>query len=234
MIEYRYPRPALATDIAVFALDAGRLNVLTIRRGSEPYSGKLALPGGFIQVDKETVEQCAERELQEETGVGRAPLIQFGIYSEPKRDPREHVVSVAYLACVRMDEASPMGSSDAASAQWSVVSELLERSAKRRIMAFDHDKILCDGVLALARSLEAKPLVASMLPRKFTLSQLQEATEIVLENAALAGMPNAQTALDKRNFRRRLAETGWLTETEEMSSGAHRPARLYMLAETPS
>lgn len=233
MFEYRYPRPALATDIAIFSLKENRLCLLTIQRGQEPYAGKPALPGGFIKVGEETMEQCAVRELKEETSVDHASLWQFGVYSNPKRDPREHVVSVAYFACIRVGDVTLSGGSDARSAQWEDVLQLLGQSAKRGVMAFDHDQILRDAVVALAASLDTQPHVPMMLQRKFTLSQMQDATETILQAASLANGAGNGNSRDKRNFRRRIAESGWLEETEEMSAGAHRPARLYSLKNGP-
>src|SRR5260370_9778521 len=94
---YEYPRPAVATDIGVFTLKVGELEVALIRRGQEPFVGMLALPGGFL-LEGEDLDVCAERELKEETGAHGTRLFHFGNFSKPKRDPRGWVLSVAYLA----------------------------------------------------------------------------------------------------------------------------------------
>ena len=131
--------PALATDCVV--VDAkGR--VLLIRRGHAPFKGKYALPGGFVEVG-ETVEDACRRELLEETGVKVRRLELLGVYSDPKRDPRGHACSVAYLA--RVGRATPRAGDDAAAAEW------VEDWAKADV-AFDHALILRDARRMLMRS----------------------------------------------------------------------------------
>ena len=121
-----YPHPAVAVDIVVFTLIEGRLHLLLIKRKGEPFAGSWALPGGFLQMN-ETVEQAAQRELKEETGVEshqadkRSPWAGpklLGIYSGPQRDPRERVLSIAYMACVRATSVILEAGSDALEAQW--------------------------------------------------------------------------------------------------------------------
>lgn len=125
--------PLLVTDCVV--LDAeGR--VLLIRRGNPPFKGMPALPGGFVDVG-ETVEDAARREVLEETGVKVGRLALVGVYSDPKRDPRGHTCSVAFLA--RVARATPRAGSDAAEAAW------VQRPA-RESLAFDHRKIVADAL----------------------------------------------------------------------------------------
>ena len=131
--------PVLATDCIVF--DRGG-RVLLIRRGRPPFKGRYALPGGFVEIG-ETVETACRRELKEETGVGVRDLKLVGVYSDPKRDPRGHTCSVAYLA--RVDGAEPSTGDDAAAAGW--VADW--RSVK---LAFDHADILADAATLRARS----------------------------------------------------------------------------------
>ena len=113
---YPFPHPAIAADIAVLGLNEGVLSVLLIERGEEPNRGAWALPGGFLRPD-ETVEACAVRELQEETGV-RAEVDLVGVFSAPDRDPRERFVSVAWLACVDHAATRLRAGTDAAGARW--------------------------------------------------------------------------------------------------------------------
>jgi 8-oxo-dGTP diphosphatase len=131
--------PLLATDCVVFD---GQGRVLLIRRGHPPFEGQYALPGGFVEIG-ETVETACCRELKEETGVGVRDLKLVGVYSDPKRDPRGHTCSVAYLA--RVDGAEPSAGDDAAAAGW--VADW--RSVK---LAFDHADILADAATLRARS----------------------------------------------------------------------------------
>ncbi|MFA5877515.1 MAG: NUDIX hydrolase [Candidatus Paceibacterota bacterium] len=126
-------QPALAVDCVVFN-EADQL--LLIRRKNEPFQGQYALPGGFVEIG-ETVEQAARRELQEETSVEAADLHLIGVYSDPKRDPRRHVISVSYLAL--LTSAVAVAGDDAATAEF--ISDW--RSEK---LAFDHNTILEDAL----------------------------------------------------------------------------------------
>ena len=124
--------PALTTDCVVF--DAkGRL--LLIRRGNLPFKGRYALPGGFVDVG-ETVEDACRRELMEETGVKAGRLELIGVYSDPKRDPRGHTCSVAFLA--RVARSTPKAGDDAAAAEW-------VKSWSKLDLAFDHAEIVRDA-----------------------------------------------------------------------------------------
>jgi 8-oxo-dGTP diphosphatase len=130
--------PLLTTDCVV--VDAKR-RVLLVRRAHPPFKGKYALPGGFIKIG-ETVEDACRRELMEETGVKAGRLELLGVYSDPKRDPRGHMCSVAFLT--RVARATPKGGDDAAAAKW------IEDWSKLDL-AFDHAKILRDAKRALRR-----------------------------------------------------------------------------------
>jgi 8-oxo-dGTP diphosphatase len=208
---YEYPHPAVATDIAVFTLRGGALHVLLIERGAEPFRGAWALPGGFLQPDEE-LDACARRELKEETGVDAELLLPFGNFSAPDRDPRERVISVAYLALMPSDELKLAAATDAAQAKWFAVSRLPP-------LAFDHDRILKQALAVLAgHARRVSPLFA-LLPARFTLSQLQAAYE------AVTGEP-----AEKRNFRKMVATLDCVRETEAFTHGSHRPARLYEAA----
>ena len=124
--------PGLATDCVV--LDA-RNRLLVVRRKMPPFKGQFSLPGGFVEIG-ETVEDACRRELLEETGVKVKRLELLGVYSDPKRDPRGHTCSVAYLA--RVGRATPRAGDDAAAAEW------VEDWTKADV-AFDHARILRDA-----------------------------------------------------------------------------------------
>jgi len=133
---YKYPRPAVTADCIVITKEA-EPKVLLIQRGDQPFKGGWAFPGGFMNMD-ETTEQCAIRELEEETGLHISEVHQIGAYSKVDRDPRGRTVTVAYLAIV--DEPITVnGQDDAAKAQWFSLSALPE-------LAFDHDEIVRDAV----------------------------------------------------------------------------------------
>ncbi|MCQ2198281.1 MAG: NUDIX hydrolase [Paludibacteraceae bacterium] len=133
---YRYPRPAVTADCIVITRDADP-KVLLIQRGNEPYRGYWAFPGGFMDMD-ETTEQCAVREMMEETGLDVSELKQIGCYSKVDRDPRGRTITVAYLVVI----ASPVpvrGQDDAAKAEWFSLSAIPK-------LAFDHDEIISDAI----------------------------------------------------------------------------------------
>ena len=131
---YQYPHPAVTTDIALFSIREDSLQLLLIERGQEPFKGCWALPGGFLDLD-EDLDACAARELAEETGVEGLPLEQLGTFGKPGRDPRERVISVAYLALVPEAPLSVRAGDDAAAAAWFPVKAL-------PALAFDHAEII--------------------------------------------------------------------------------------------
>jgi 8-oxo-dGTP diphosphatase len=131
--QMEHDRPWISTDCVVFD-ERGR--VLLIRRKNDPFKGEYAFPGGFIEVG-ETAENCAVRELKEETGIEAGNLRLIGVYSDPNRDPRHHSITVAYLVSVHGQ--SPVAGDDAAAA------EFVEDATKEHL-AFDHDKILRDAL----------------------------------------------------------------------------------------
>jgi 8-oxo-dGTP diphosphatase len=208
---YSYPHPAVATDLCVFSLNEGfQLCVLLIKRGGKPFFGHPALPGGFIKVGEESLEQCALRELEEETGFAKAYLQQFGVYSSPERDPREHVISIAYFALVNRNSETPKAGSDASHVEWARVSDAL-----RGDLAFDHNRIVSDARAALIRTIEQCPIVLQLMPPEFTLLQLQKAYEGVYGKS-----------LEPANFRRSL-NGDWIAETGKFQRGHQRPAKIY-------
>jgi 8-oxo-dGTP diphosphatase len=133
---YKYPRPSVTADFIVIAKEA-EPKVLLIERGDEPFKGCWAFPGGFMNMD-ETTEQCAIRELEEETGLKVSKVYQIGAYSKVDRDPRGRTITVAYLAIIDASMAVK-GQDDAAKAQWFLLSALPE-------LAFDHDEIMHDAI----------------------------------------------------------------------------------------
>jgi 8-oxo-dGTP diphosphatase len=206
---YKYPRAALTVDCVVFGLDDGDLKVLLIERGLEPFKGKWALPGGFVRVD-ETLEAAAGRELEEETGVREVFLEQLFTFSSVDRDPRERVISVAYYALVNLADHITRAATDASDARWFP-------ATKPPKLAFDHAEILSLALARLRGKLRYEPVGFELLPKKFTLTQLQHLYETVL------GMQ-----IDKRNFRKKVLSFDLLQALEETQrDGAHRPAQLY-------
>lgn len=134
MYTYGHARPALTTDAAVFRQEGGALQVLLIRRGNEPFRGRWALPGGFVDVG-ERLEDAARRELEEETGLTGVALQQLGAFGDPDRDPREHTVSVVYYGVLAGAAPPVRGADDAVEARWFPLHRLPP-------LAFDHDVIV--------------------------------------------------------------------------------------------
>ena len=148
---YKYPRPAVTTDCVIFGFDGTKLRVLLIERANEPYKGCWAFPGGFVNMD-ESCEQGALRELQEETGLKDVCLKQLHTFSEPNRDPRDRVITVAYYALTRIQDVK--GGDDAARAAWFSLDKLPQ-------LAFDHDRILREAMKHLPDINEVIPDVQS-------------------------------------------------------------------------
>lgn len=143
---YRYPRPAVTADCVVMTNEP-HPKVLLIQRGAEPFKGAWAFPGGFMNMD-ETTEQCAIRELKEETGLKVATVHQIGAYSKVDRDPRGRTITVAYLAIIDSPE-EVKGQDDAANAEWFPITELPH-------LAFDHYDIMQDAVRTYANTVDIK------------------------------------------------------------------------------
>ncbi|MGI5860627.1 MAG: NUDIX hydrolase [Myxococcales bacterium] len=206
---YEHPRPALTVDCVVFGMDDEDLKVLLIERGVEPFKGRWALPGGFVQLD-ESLEDAARRELKEETGLEKVFLEQLYTFGEPGRDPRGRVVSVAYYALVKLADYTVQAATDASGAAWFPVWDTPS-------LAFDHGRVLETALERLRGKVRYKPLGFELLPPKFTLTQLQRLYEKILERP-----------LDKRNFRKKVLAMDLLIETDEVEQDvAHRAARLY-------
>lgn len=208
---YRYPHPALTTDVALFSVREQCLQLLLVKRGQDPFEGCWALPGGFVDID-EDLEDCARRELAEETGISGIYLEQLGTFGRPDRDPRERVVSVVYVGSVPDGGIEPRAGSDAADAAWFPVNALPE-------LAFDHADIINQGHQRLLGKLHYSTIAFTLIPEIFTLAEVQALYETLLEEP-----------LDKRNFRKWLMSLNRIEDTgRTRRNGKHRPARLYRL-----
>ena len=212
-----YPPFYVTADLVILSVRSDALHVLFIRRGGDPYAGRLALPGGFVGID-ENLEDAAYRELGEEAGVGRGDVIleQLAAYGDPGRDPRFRVVTVAWLA-LGANLPEPTAGSDAAEARWVPVAEALGASAEGAL-AFDHDRILADGVERARAKLEDTGYAAALCGETFTVADLHTVYEAVWG-----------VELDRANFHRKVTGVpGFLTPTGEVREGARgRPARVY-------
>lgn len=129
---YKYPRPAVTTDCVIFGHDGAVMKLLLIKRGNEPYKDKWAFPGGFLNMD-ESAEEGIKREVKEETGLNLDGVEQIHTFTNPDRDPRGRVITIAYFAKIEIREVK--GGDDAKEARWFNLDSLPE-------LAFDHDQIL--------------------------------------------------------------------------------------------
>lgn len=197
----------VTVDIVLFAIAKDRLQVLLVERGKAPFLGCWAIPGGFVR-ESESLEEAALRELAEETGVRDHAVEQLAAFGDPGRDPRGRVVTVAHYALLPSDRVTLCAGTDAAAARFFPVSDLPS-------LAFDHGRIVSHALARLrARVVD---LGFRLLPAHFTLGELQRVHEAILGSA-----------LDKRNFRRRIAQLGTLRALRSFrTEGASRPARLY-------
>jgi 8-oxo-dGTP diphosphatase len=193
----------VTTDCVIFGFDGVSIKVLLVERGIEPYKGMWAFPGGFMKMD-ETAEECARRELEEETGLKSASVEQFHTFTSVNRDPRERVITVAHYALVRLSEVK--GGDDAASAKWFSHDEIPS-------LAFDHDHILRLALKVLKERICFEPIGFELLPEVFTMTELQNLYEAILE-----------VKFDRRNFYNKMLKLGILAEAEPRPKSA--PSRI--------
>ena len=198
---YKYPHPAVTADCVIFGFDGVSIKVLLVKRGIEPYKGMWAFPGGFMSIN-ETAEECAKRELREETGLTSVSVEQFYTFTDVNRDPRERVITVAHFALVRLSEVK--GGDDAEVAGWFSQSEIPS-------LAFDHDRILRMALNVLKERICFEPIGFELLPEVFTMTELQNLYEAILE-----------VKFDRRNFYNKMLKLGILTEAEPRPEGASR------------
>ncbi len=204
-----YKRPSVTVDILVFTIEKNTLKVLLVKRGIEPFKGNWAIPGGFIKIN-ESLEGAARRELLQETGIKNIYMEQLYTFGDPKRDPRERVITVAYMALIPSENLKLRATTDVTDVIWFSIKSLPD-------LAFDHNKILKYALDRLKSKIEYSNIVHGLLTEKFRLSKLQKVYEVILGKK-----------LDKRNFRKRMLSLSLLKETgEKEMEGAHRPAMLY-------
>ena len=213
---HQYPAFAVTVDVVILTMKDGRLHVLLVRRGEEPYRGMWAIPGGFKRPN-ETLDEAARRELVEETSVDAASLLtQFGAYGDPGRDPRMNVVTVAYLAVLR-DVGAIVAGTDAADAALVPMADVLEGKPE---LAFDHAKIARDAIERVRVELEVTGVATAFVGSTFTLAELRAVYE------AIWGVQ-----LDAANFRLSVvSEDGWVIPTGRRAQpgpAGGRPAELY-------
>ncbi|GLF99663.1 NUDIX hydrolase [Streptomyces yaizuensis] len=228
-----FPPFAVTVDLVVLTVRRHALCALVVRRGESPFQGRWALPGGFVRAD-ESLAAAAARELAEETGLcahdpaapqsGAAHLEQLATYGDPERDPRMRVVSVAHLV-LAPDLPAPRAGGDANGARWATVEDLLAQDGGpvredelAAPLAFDHARILADGVERARSKIEYSSLATAFCPPEFTVGELRRVYEAVWG-----------VALDPRNFHRKVTGTpGFLVPSGGTTTRqGGRPAQLF-------
>jgi len=204
---------AVAVDVVLFTIQDKTLKVLLVRRRSVPYRGRWALPGGIVEAE-ESIDAAALRELQEETNINNVYLEQLYTFGEPSRDPRGRVMTVAYYALVNWQQFQLKARQRVSEASWFPVTKLPE-------LAFDHRRIVDYALERLRNKINYTTVGFQLLPKEFTLTELQSAYEVILGQR-----------LDKRNFRRKMLQLGILKGMRAFqANGRQRPARLYTFTE---
>lgn len=213
-----FPRPLTTVDVVIFAIMDGALQALLVRRPTEkdePFPGMWALPGGFIDIERDKdLKACAIRKLREKTGIASLYLEQLGSWGSHNRDPRGWSATHAYFSLMPAKPAVLETGAGAADAGWFAVTG----NAVAPKLAFDHRDILEAAVLRLRNKVEYTSLPAYLMAPEFTLPDLQRVYETILGRA-----------LEKSAFRTRVLSADLIEPVARMRKGANRPAQLYRL-----
>lgn len=215
-------RPLVTVDIAIFTVKNQQLQVLLVKRPDkkdEPFANQWALPGGFLHVELDNdLDACAVRKLKEKTNVEAPYLEQVGAYGSSTRDPRDWSITHVYFSLLNEAAITLQKGGNAAELAWFPIDK-----ATKLTLAFDHSKLLNAAIERLHAKVEYTSLPVYLLPTKFTLPDLQEAYEIVLNRP-----------LDKSSFRTRILNSDLITALEnQFRKTTNRPAQLYRLT-TPN
>jgi len=200
--------PRVAVDAVLFTIAGGALKALLVKIKKGPFTGRWAFPGGLVQVG-ESLDDAARRELYEKTGVRDLYLEQLYTFGDARRDPTAHTVAVAYFALVPDPGGTLRSGEKYADIGWFPVRQLPR-------LAYDHNAIAAYALQRLQAKLGYTNIVYSLLPHEFTLAEIQEIYEVILDQR-----------LDRRNFRRKVLALGLLRALPKTRRGAHRPATLY-------
>lgn len=208
-VKKKFKFTVIATDVVIFTVKDNKLQILLIKMKKKPYTGLWAAPGGLVK-PSESVDSAAKKQLYIKTGLKDVYLEQLYTFGKINRDPFGRVVSVAYFALIPNANIKLKTTQEYADVQWFTIDKLPK-------LAYDHDEIIRIAVERLKAKLTYTNIIYSLLPRKFSLSELQKVYEIILDKK-----------LDKRNFRRKFLSLKLIRKTgEERRVGANRPAELY-------
>ena len=206
------PKFHISIDCIIFGFHAGELNLLLLHRNFEPAKGEWSLMGGFVQ-ENESVDDAAKRVLAELTGLNNVYMEQVGTFGAINRDPGERVISVAYYALININEYDKH-LVEQHTAHWVNINEIPE-------LIFDHKEMVIQARQAMQKKASSEPIGFNLLPELFTLPQLQSLYETIYGET-----------IDKRNFRKRIAEMDYIEKTDKIDkSGSKRGAILYRFNE---
>lgn len=201
----------VTVDVVILTIVKNTLKVLLLKRANEPFRGRWAIPGGFIRLS-ENLDDAALRVLKEKTNVQNIYLEQLYTFGDPLRYPNTRVITCAYFALLRAEDIDVkiVDESQVSEIEWHSVENLPP-------LAFDHKEIIEYSLKRTRERLELCPVAFQLLPKKFTLTELQKSYELIL-----------QKDLDKRNFRKKMLATNMLIDLNECTkTGSKRPAALY-------
>ncbi|MCK5085042.1 MAG: NUDIX hydrolase [Candidatus Pacebacteria bacterium] len=205
----KYEYSAAAVDLVIFAIINGELNTLLIKMKYKPFQGELALPGGRIRV-YESVDECAKREIKEKVGINNIYVEQLYSFGDIKRDPSIRIISISYLALIdNTDNIKLKTTEKYEEICWMPVNKVHK-------LAYDHNEILKYALSRLKSKLIYTNIVCNLLPKKFSLSEMQRVHEIILDRK-----------LDKRNFRKKVFSLDLIKEAGREEGVPHRPSKLY-------
>lgn len=200
---------AFSVDCVILGYHENELKLLLIERGAEPHKGQMAVPGDLVYPN-EAMDAAAKRVLKDLTGISKVSMAQTRTYGEVDRHPIGRVITVGYYALINVDEYEPLASSWADNVYWKNIYDIPE-------LAFDHNTIVADALQILRDRVRTQPIGFDLLPKKFTLGDMQSLYEAILGEK-----------YDKANFRKRILSMGLLRDLNQLQTDVpHRPGRLF-------
>lgn len=201
----------ITVDVVILTINDDKLKVLLVKRAHEPFKNRWSIPGGFVRLS-ENLDDAALRLLKEKSNVQNIYLEQLYTFGDPLRYPNSRVITCAYFALLRSEDIvlQAEDNSEVSDVQWHTVEKLPP-------LAFDHKEIIEYSLKRTRERLELCPIAFQLLPKKFTLTELQKSYELILKKK-----------FDKRNFRKKMLSSNILIEHNETTKvGSKRPASLY-------
>jgi len=214
--ESKYWHPAVTTDAVVFGFDGEKLHILLVERGSKPYEGMWALPGGFLREEDADAKEGVYRMLHGETNVDDIYLEEFQTFSKVDRDPRERVITIAFIALVIKSKYKIKGGDEARRAEWFPIDQL-------PLLAFDHKEIVQTAMEHIRQRIHFEPIGFHLLNKEFTMPELQSIYVAILDPEG-----KDDKIRDRGNFRKKMLKLGYVKDTgKKITGNAFRSPHLY-------